>query len=341
MLLLSEHIKYPDANKPQQNGNPAQQHVSRKSSAGSPAVQQQPRSGSPSVATGASYNRSMSPATQGSDSEDARRAVSPPNARLMKPVNGVTTQPFPVKGKGPIRSRREDDDGAGTDDGMDAATSESGIRERAMSPEQSIMSRAKSPQYIRGVSPNDMEASTVPNMVTMALNGRSSPAVDRSRLPADPFYNPHAPHVNGHVRSGSKNSSVGNITADLVRDLKNKELELEGMKRQMTWMKEAVGKATRAGFIYTERDIGDIDNDSSADNELVLKFKQFRAQMQVCSTDFRLFRNRSCVSIHLGHDGGTSESGLRTPCECRTYESQCRAGGCLLSLEDCCLGVFK
>ncbi|KAJ4484910.1 hypothetical protein C8J55DRAFT_452826 [Lentinula edodes] len=284
-VLDTKHIKYPDANKPQQNGNPTQQHVSRKSSAGSPAIQQQPRSGSPSVVTGAPYNRSMSPATQGSDSEDARRAVSPPNARLMKPVNGVITQPFPVKGKGPIRSRREDDDGAGTDDGMDAATSESGVRERAMSPEQSIMSRAKSPQYIRGVSPNDMEASSAPNMVTMALNGRSSPAVDRSRIPADPFYNPHTPHVNGHVRSGSKNGSVGNITADLVRDIKNKEIELEGMKRQMTWMKEAVGKATRAGFIYTERDIGDTDSDSSADNELVLKFKQFRAQMQVAMVE--------------------------------------------------------
>ncbi|KAJ3750623.1 hypothetical protein DFH05DRAFT_1518765 [Lentinula detonsa] len=281
-VLDTKHIKYPDANKPQQNGNPSQQHVSRKSSAGSPALQQ-PGTGSPSVGVGVQYARSMSPATQGSDSEDVRRAVSPPNVRSMKPVNGVTTQPFPVnpnKGKGPVRPRREDDDSAGTDDGMDGTTSESGVRERAISPEQSTMSRAKSPQFIRGVSPNG-ETGSAPNMVTMALNGRSSPAVDRSRPPADAFHNPHSPHVNGHMRSGSKNGSLGNVTADLVRDIKSKEIELEGMKRQMTWMKEALGKATRAGFVYTERDLGDIDTVSSADNELVLRFKQFRAQMQI------------------------------------------------------------
>ncbi|KAJ4485930.1 hypothetical protein J3R30DRAFT_3282095 [Lentinula aciculospora] len=286
-VLDTKHIKYPDANKPQQNGNPSQQHVSRKSSVSSPAFPQQSQqqgSGSPSVGIGAPYTRSMSPATQGSDSEDIRRAVSPTNARSMKPVNGVTTQPFPVnpnKGKGPIRPRREDDDGAGTDDGVDVATSESGVRERAISPEQSVMGRAKSPQYIRGVSPNGTDAGGAPNMVTMALNGRSSPAVDRARPPVDAFYSPHSPHVNGHIRSGSRNGSVGNVTADLVRDLKTKEIEMESMKRQMTWMKEALGKAARAGFVYTERDIGDIVNGSSADNELVLKFKQFRAQMQI------------------------------------------------------------
>ncbi|KAJ3768819.1 hypothetical protein FB446DRAFT_694490 [Lentinula raphanica] len=278
-VLDTKHIKYPDANKPQQNGNPNQQHVLRKSSVGSPAVQQ-PGSGSPSVA-GTQYARSMSPATQVSDSEDMRRAVSPPNARSMKPVNGVTTQPFPVnnKGKGPARVRREDDDGTGTDDGMDVATSESGVRERAMSPE-STMSRAKSPQYIRGASPNG-EGSPAPGMVAMALNGRSSPAVDRSRPPVDAFYNQHPAHVNGHIRSGSKNGSLGNVTADLVRDLKSKEVELEGMKRQVAWMREALGKATRAGFVYTERDIGDISSGSSSENELILKFKQFRAQMQI------------------------------------------------------------
>jgi N-acetylneuraminic acid mutarotase len=289
-VLDTKHIKYPDANKPQQNGNPPQQqNVSRKSSAGSPAVQQ----GSPSTGTGPTYGRSMSPAT-GSDSEDVRRAVSPPNARSMKPVNGAVTQPFPTgpKGKAPMRSRRDEDDGATTDEGMDNTPSDSGIRDqRAISPEQSMMARAKSPQFSiasRAVSPNGTEPGSGPgsNLVSMVLNsnGRSSPAVDRSRPSVDALYNPHSPHVNGHVRSGSRNGgSIGNVTADLVRDLKAKEAEVEGMKRQMVWMKEALGKATRAGFIYTDRNIGDIE--SSADNELVLKFKQFRAQMQIAMVE--------------------------------------------------------
>lgn len=240
----------------------------------------------------------MSPAALGSDSEDMRRAVSPPNARSTKPVNGVAIQPFPTgptKGKAPMRSKRDEDD-ATTDEGMETAPPSdsgiSGIRERAMSPEQSMMARAKSPQSVasRAVSPNGVEVAgpgPAPNLASVfSSSGRSSPAVDRSRPPVDAFYNPnspHPPHVNGHVRSGSRgNGSIGNVTADLVRDLKAKEVEAEGLKRQMAWMKEALGKATRAGFVYTERDMSDVENGSSADNELVLKFKQFRAQMQVC-----------------------------------------------------------
>ncbi|KAF5385427.1 hypothetical protein D9757_005444 [Collybiopsis confluens] len=270
-VLDTKHIKYPDgSNKPQQNGT----HVTRKSSVGSPAVQQQQQgSASPSVGNAVGgYSRSMSPAMQSSDTEDARsRAVSPLNARSTKPVNGISAQSFPqapIRGKGPTRTRRDEDDGATTDEGVDVTTSsESGVRDRAMSPDQSI--RAKSPQFSvasRAVSPNGMDTSAVPNMVSMALTGRSSPA--------------HSPHMNGHVRSGSKNGSIGNIT-DMTRDLKSKEMEVEGMKRQMAWIKEALAKATRAGFVYADRDLGDVNNGTSPENELVLKFKQFRAQMQI------------------------------------------------------------
>lgn len=300
-----EHIKYPEASKVQaqaqvqQNGNPQQQNnLIRKTSGGSPAVQQ----GSPSVGVGQVYNnnRSMSPAAMGgSDTEDVRRAVSPPNARSMKPVNGVVTQPFPTgptKGKPPVRQKREEDDGATTDEGgMENTPSDSGIRERAISPEQSMMGRAKSPQYTvasRAVSPNGVEAGGPATNIASVLNssGRSSPAVDRSRPPPDAFSSSPSPQMNGHFRSGSRtgNGSIGNVTADLVRDLKSKEAEVEGLKRQMIWMREALGKASRAGFIYTDRDMGDIENGSSPDNELVLKFKQFRAQMQVWCIFFNI-----------------------------------------------------
>jgi hypothetical protein len=96
---------------------------------------------------------------------------------------------------------------------------------------------------------------------------------------------------------------VGNVAADLVRDLKAKDVEMDSLKRQMAWMKEALGRATKAGFVpVAEREgngsptsfdgvnplgpngvlnggIEDAGNASYA--ELALKFKQFRAYMQV------------------------------------------------------------
>jgi len=217
----------------------------------------------------------MSP-LQGSE-EEQRRAMSPTNnnpARSIKPAaNGVATQPFPgganVKGKAPMRPSQDD---SGADD--DSIPPDSIVMARSKSPE----SRAKSPITNRSISPNGEEPGQSPSLagVTMAINGRSSPAVDRARA---------SPTVNGHVTTGSRNGSIGNVTADLVRDLKVKEMEMEGLKRQMAWMKEALNQAHKSGFVYTERDLGlDEDNDSAAqaNNQLILKFKQFKAQMQVC-----------------------------------------------------------
>jgi hypothetical protein len=75
------------------------------------------------------------------------------------------------------------------------------------------------------------------------------------------------------------------VTADLLRDLKAKDVELDSVRRQMVWMKEALAKATRAGYIQTDRegspDLADDGAKESRYAELALKFKQFRAQMQV------------------------------------------------------------
>lgn len=219
----------------------------------------------------------MSPTFQGSDTED-RRAMSPPNARSVK------TSTTSMNGKGKARSREDE-----LDDNTDIATNESFTR--AMSPEQQV--RAKSPAS-RAVSPaNGVDGQ--PNMVGMinGLGGRASPApIDRTRPPADAFYNPSSPPsaANGfhhHHHSSSRNGSISNVTADLLKDLKAKEVELETVRRQMTWMREALAKASRSGYVYADRDGNEIANGDTADSnvvrytDMILKFKQFKAQMQV------------------------------------------------------------
>jgi hypothetical protein len=70
------------------------------------------------------------------------------------------------------------------------------------------------------------------------------------------------------------------VAADLLRDLKAKEVELESTKKQLAWMKEGLDKASRAGYIFVDRDgIGEVGDGQAT--ELALRFKQFKAQIQV------------------------------------------------------------
>ncbi|KAJ7492803.1 hypothetical protein FB451DRAFT_1389152 [Mycena latifolia] len=285
-VLDTKHIKYPVT--PVQ---PPVQGVARKTSLNPAPVQ---------LANAANGVRSMSPSIPpGADPEDPRRAVSPPNAR-NRPPNGMANG----KGKTPLRPRREDDDATGPDDSMDEAPRE---RERTMSPEQIPPSaaapiRAKSPAFSvasRAVSPANGVGggggdSQPPNMVGVSmalsnLSGRGSPAIDRTRPPNDAFYNaaPGSPTGgNSHFGHGSRNGSL-NVTSDLLKDLKAKEVELEGVKRQMAWMKEALAKASKSGYVYVDRDGGQEGVNGGMEGtsdgrsaELALKFKQFKAQMQ-------------------------------------------------------------
>ncbi|TFK36888.1 hypothetical protein BDQ12DRAFT_754358 [Crucibulum laeve] len=312
-VLDTKHIKYPDSKGPPSavapGGNP---NASRKQSI---AAQNgpPPASGTPSI-----NGRSMSPTVQASDNEEVRRAMSPASQRSIKPTNGIPQQPFPANGKGkaPSRPRRDDDDVGGTDDGFDVGTTESYARERTVSPDQ--QARAKSPAQFsvasRAVSPANGDAygsGPPPNMVGVsiasatgraspavtgraspALTGRASPAVDRAKA-ADVYYNQQAgsPTVNGFPRPASRtgNGSVGNVAADLLRDLKVKEAELESVRRQMLWMKETLSKATKTGYVQIDRDGspevatngGEEDSEDGRYADLALKFKQFKAQMQV------------------------------------------------------------
>lgn len=246
---LTEHIKYPSPKDPP----PQSSHVSNPSLSRGPSASSQAPPPYASTTTLASNGRAMSPSTAPTlESEDPRRAMSPASLRSVKTVNG-TVQPNPNgKGRPPSRPKREDDEII-IDDNADTRTSESYTRERTVSPDQGPPSRAKSPGQhnvaSRGMSPNGESqnpSGQQPNMVGMTMAtvngvaGRSSPAVDRerSKTPTDGSHSTSGPSgINGFVRPASRtgNGSVGNVAADLLRDLKAKELELESTKKQLAW----------------------------------------------------------------------------------------------------------
>ncbi|KAG7450113.1 uncharacterized protein BT62DRAFT_961698 [Guyanagaster necrorhizus] len=270
-VLDTKHIKYPDASK-----SPPPQNPARKSSIPPQTNQPTKLSSSPS---GHVLNGSRSVSPLQSETED-RRALSPNGS--SKPVNGV----IPPSGtaKAPMRPRREDDHVDPTEPPVKEMLS---TRIRATSPDQPLHDRAKSPHTIgsRAVSPTGPDIGQVPNMASMTMNGlggRVSP--DRSKPPPDGFYSTGgSPIVNGftHHQSSSRQGSVNNVTADLLRDLKTKELELEGVRRQMIWMKEALINASRSGYVYTDKDGSQLEDGVEGQNaELLLQFKQFKAQMQ-------------------------------------------------------------
>lgn len=271
-VLDTKHIKYPDASK-----SPPPQNPARKSSVPSQANQPTKLSSSPS---GHVLNGSRSVSPLQSDVED-RRALSPNGSN--KPVNGIVP-PAGVT-KAPMRPRREDDHVDLTEPPAKEVLS----TRRATSPEQPLQDRAKSPHTAgsRAVSPTGTDIGQAPNMASMTMNGlggRVSPIIDRSKPPPDGFFpTGGSPTVNGftHHHSSSRQGSVSNVTSDLLRDLKAKEVELEGVRRQMIWMKEALVKASRSGYVYTDKDGGQLEDSVESQNtELLLQFKQFKAQMQ-------------------------------------------------------------
>lgn len=241
--------------------------------------------------------------------------------------NGVIQQAFPNvpngKSKAPVRPRRDDDDLNGTDDGFDLVSAEShSSQTRAKSPAQVSSSRAVSPTNNgAGMPPQNMAAITLgmngpTGRNSPSATGRGSPMTGRASpapTPAGPERaasrgmgsttpsevamqsgpNNPSPTVNGFARPSSRtgNGSAGNVAADLLRDLKAKDLELDSIKRQMAWMKEALAKATRSGFVQPESEgspesgLGNIGVSDDVNDgklaEMALKLKQFKAHMQV------------------------------------------------------------
>ncbi|KZT24236.1 hypothetical protein NEOLEDRAFT_1208291 [Neolentinus lepideus HHB14362 ss-1] len=197
--VLDTTAKFPQSNGPSGAG--------RKSSIGTAQGPGGLQSSSPqpsSVING----RLMSPSIQGQDSnEELLHAMSPPGTRpAVKPINGTAQPPFPssAKGKAPIRPSRDDQE-AVTDDGHNAATSESQVQARVKSPPSRGVSPT-GPVDPYGIQPVNMAS------VAMAKNGLAvrspSPIVDRSKAPVNAFYNPTSgsptiPNGYGHIRPGS------------------------------------------------------------------------------------------------------------------------------------------
>ncbi|KIJ46380.1 hypothetical protein M422DRAFT_66743 [Sphaerobolus stellatus SS14] len=289
-VLDTKYIRYPDPSKASQ-GTTANSTDPRRAQ-----QQQQQQSGQPP--------RNVTPL------QEPDRAISPPGSRSKGP-NGSQMQGFPVPAAaGPIRPRR-------ADEGLEDSTRQPGPRtdspllqraERTASPDPG---RAKSPgggsaPASRAISPTQQGSIVqAPNMAAVAaaamprgvLSARSpSPNVDRSQPPPDAFYNhggksPTVQNgfVNGHHRPGStRPGSGGSVVMDM---LKQKEVELETAKRRETWMRAALTKATKAGFVWdtdlalneSDQDPGFIDEISEEPQklaDLVLALKRDRARIQ-------------------------------------------------------------
>ena len=256
----------------------------------------------------------MSPTSRpGADVEEARRAMSPSGVRPgNKQVNGLAAAPGPgssPKSKSPLRSR---EDGVTGSDGSTESVSENNIRERALSPDgtraksptnqdPSTLSRSISPQMqgeayqsVNGVIGNTQQPQSMAAIAMQrnaAQRARSpSPIVDRTK-PSDGVYQTGraSPTVNGYAAGYMRPGSTGNVTADLIRDLKLKEAELEGMKKREAWMRTALRSATNAGFVHAdgEMDLSDPDRRSPTSEEpdvkglanMILRLKQEHARV--------------------------------------------------------------
>jgi hypothetical protein len=272
----AEHIKYPkpdpSAVKP---GDKTQ--LARKTSTGLPG-QEQPQPQTMSSSSGTNPTRATSPSQQPADPEELRRAISPQNVRMQRPTpNGLPSQPLSVNGK-PGRAPSGDDDGEGS--------AESAIRERALSPDQA---RARSPP-VRAASPTG--PISIESLVKTVQHQRSeSPMVDRERAKSPDSQN-HTPQqsnlasVNGFTPGhGTKPGSTGNVTAELIRDLKAREAELETLRRRGAWMMAMLAQASHAGFVYVNANPGDEDRGLTDEQpkiaEAVITLKQLHGRIQV------------------------------------------------------------
>ena len=288
--VSTEHIKYPDSSKPPQQTVPTGTNNTRKSSvtATNPQINRSGAQGS--LVQSEPGVQSVSPQPS-PDSEALRRTMSPtntPKTNDVQPGQYTTAE----KGKAPMRPKREEEDS----DGSDA----NGISERAISPEQ----RTRSPTYVgtsgasRAVSPvqrpgfgDDQPVSMTSVVMSTSKDGVSglaarsvSPTVDRSKPPTDAFYTGGGndspgtvtPQPNGHIHDTPSPSASG----------------IEDMKKREAWLKAALIRASRSGFIYADAQdppedlVLDFANADQGETkrvvEMIMNLKHMRAAIQVC-----------------------------------------------------------
>lgn len=248
--------------------------------------------------------------------------MSPASMRSVQNGNAITNINNSLRGKQVLRPTQEENEDYGGDSSPEVTTS----AERAASPDQG---RAKSPSAFssnRAVSPISQAAESYEPVsmtgVAMGMNGTaaamrstSPTAGERGKSSLDSYYGQRAasPIVNGF--SHAKAGSTGNITADLVRDLKAKEAEIEALKKREAWMKAALTKASRSGFVYADgevlsSDADDDDIDSRKVADMVMNLKNLKAKIQVCvSSDCQWILPNKIPRLPSSNKPGSPPSG--------------------------------
>ena len=250
--------------------------------------------------------------------------ITPAQAQSPVSMSNPSTN---AKPKAPVRPRRDEEETLGTDDGHATDTGimpesanggSAGTRgtERAPTPTdpQVQAQRARSPTSLgvagRAMSPmggsidGHGQQTQAVTMTSLAMSMNSnlaarspSPIVDRSKPPLDAFYqsSPSTTPLNNsyshsHGASQQKFGSTGNVTADLIRDYKAKEVEVEMLRKREAWMKTALLKASRSGFVQLDEGLLEAENltlgasttdEQSKMADMILNFKHFKTQIQV------------------------------------------------------------
>jgi hypothetical protein len=128
---------------------------------------------------------------------------------------------------------------------------------------------------------------------TVQYQRSESPLVERERTKSPDSQNyvqqqPNLPSANGFTSvQSAKAGSAGNITTDMIRDVKARDAELETLRRREAWMKAALAQALHAGFVYVNASPGDEDRGVTDEQpkiaEAVITLKKLHGRIQVCN----------------------------------------------------------
>lgn len=103
------------------------------------------------------------------------------------------------------------------------------------------MSKPNLPSQLRGGKDN---RSPSPIVTDPALHSSASSSFPP---PADAFHQPRSPTLaNGHGRQGSLSGVAG---ADLMREMKAREVEVDSLRKREKWLKAELSRAAKSGFV--------------------------------------------------------------------------------------------
>ena len=247
--------------------------------------------GATSPPPGVNGARSMSPTTRTADPTKvgAKKGAPPTRPRRDDDANyGVNGAGDPSRSKSPTDSRpppgpRSGSAGPPQNSPTQGNFGPSSATSRVTSPiaggngplsniaeldRSSPPGQLNSPQSVSSGSVQQQPRSTIPaNLRNTGSYGRSpSPVVGNdlslnnsggsTSAPPDAFYNPRSPSLGGvsstmggHGRQGSLSGMAG---AELMREARAKDAEIESSRRRERWLKLEIGRAMKAGFLVDE-----------------------------------------------------------------------------------------